>query len=241
MPLDLDGDGIDDLDGLPYSSSACHNRRSGGSRHYDPYDVGTEVHSGREHGDDRDELEEHEDLDGDGRVTRTHADQFAQHKDGASTHKTSTKGDDKRSSALGEAITEEEEQELKHLPAVDSEAGDEASNAGRKSAQASEAAAEDVVADSVDEREGHKSLASVKKSDKKASKRPAPAHQRAHAKKQSKDDAEKQTEAKIDSNSKEQIEQLSNHLGAIEGKVSEITRKYEELKKADEQKDQTIK
>jgi hypothetical protein len=30
-------------------------------------------------------------------------------------------------------------------------------------------------------------------------------------------------------------------LGAIEGKVSEITKKYEELKKADEKKDQTIK
>jgi len=30
-------------------------------------------------------------------------------------------------------------------------------------------------------------------------------------------------------------------LGAIEGKVTEITKKYEELKKSDENKDQTIK
>jgi hypothetical protein len=30
-------------------------------------------------------------------------------------------------------------------------------------------------------------------------------------------------------------------LGAIEGKVSEITEKYEELKKADDEKDKTIK
>ena len=33
---------------------------------------------------------------------------------------------------------------------------------------------------------------------------------------------------------------MNKHLGAIEGKVSEITKKYEELKKADENKDKTI-
>lgn len=44
-------------------------------------------------------------------------------------------------------------------------------------------------------------------------------------------------ESKIESQSKEQIEQLNKHLGAIEGKVSEITKKYEELKKSDESKD----
>ena len=136
---------------------------------------------------------------------------------------------------------QEEEQELKHVPAADSETGDEMSSAGRKSAQASEVAADDAAADSFDEGEGHKMLAAVKKSDKKALKKPAPAHQKAHAKKQSTDDAEKQAETKTDSKSKDQIEQLNSHLGAIEGKVSEITRKYEELKKADEKKDQTIR
>lgn len=47
-------------------------------------------------------------------------------------------------------------------------------------------------------------------------------------------------ESNVESQSKEQIEQLNKHLGAIEGKVSEITKKYEELKKADENKDKTI-
>ena len=49
------------------------------------------------------------------------------------------------------------------------------------------------------------------------------------------------SEKKIEKQSKEQIEQLNKHLGAIEGKVSEITKKYEELKKSDETKDQKIK
>lgn len=51
----------------------------------------------------------------------------------------------------------------------------------------------------------------------------------------------KAAESNIESQSKEQIEQLNKHLGAIEGKVSEITQKYEELKKADESKDKKIK
>ena len=34
---------------------------------------------------------------------------------------------------------------------------------------------------------------------------------------------------------------MNKHLGAIEGKVSEITKKYEELKKSDESKDERIK
>ena len=34
---------------------------------------------------------------------------------------------------------------------------------------------------------------------------------------------------------------MNQHLGAIEGKVSEITKKYEELKQADEKKDEKIK
>ena len=46
---------------------------------------------------------------------------------------------------------------------------------------------------------------------------------------------------KIETKSKEQIDQLSQHLGAIENKVQEITEKYEELKKSDTEKDQTIK
>lgn len=49
------------------------------------------------------------------------------------------------------------------------------------------------------------------------------------------------SEKKIEKQSKEQIDQLNKHLGAIEGKVSEITKKYEELKKSDENKEQTIK
>lgn len=36
-----------------------------------------------------------------------------------------------------------------------------------------------------------------------------------------------------DPKSTEQIEQLNKHLGAIESKVQEMTKKYEELKKAD--------
>jgi len=194
-----------------------------------------------DHHFDEAELEDREDLAGYGHAPSVHADQFTQHTEGASARKAGTTGDDKRSQPLGEAVTEEEEQELKHQPAADSETGDEMSGAGRKSAQASEVAADDAAADSFDEGEGHRMLAAARKSDKKALKKPAPAHQKAHAKKQSTDDADKQAETKTDSKSKDQIEQLNSHLGAIEGKVSEITRKYEELKKADEKKDQTIR
>lgn len=63
---------------------------------------------------------------------------------------------------------------------------------------------------------------------------------KAQAKKEKVQEEEAETanqESKIESQSKEQIEQLNKHLGAIEGKVSEITKKYEELKKSDESKD----
>lgn len=239
LTRDFDGESIDDLDGLPYSSSAYHSRRYGGSHRFD-HPLHYQDHLDDHHFDEH-ELEDREDLAGYGHAPRMHADQFTQHTEGASTRKAGTTGDDKRSQTLGEAVAEEEEQEPKHVPAADSETGDEISSAGRKSAQASEVATDDAAADSFDEGEGRKMLAVVKKSDKKALKKPAPAHQKTHGKKQSTDDAEKQAETKTDSKSKDQIEQLNSHLGAIEGKVSEITRKYEELKKADEKKDQTIR
>ena len=40
-----------------------------------------------------------------------------------------------------------------------------------------------------------------------------------------------------DKKANEALEKLSSHLGQIEGKVSEITKKYDELKAADQQKE----
>lgn len=150
----------------------------------------------------------------------------------------------------GEALTAEEEQELKGMPETKNAPSQHFSKKSSGKRGPSRAAPvpklgqgqEGASADSADQFDT-KSVKGQQNVVQKGSKKQVKKLQKKSQKKEEEaanESSANTAESNVESQSNEQIEQLNKHLGAIEGKVSEITKKYEELKKADENKDKTI-
>lgn len=254
-PNDLDGDGIDDVTGRPtdYSRWKFDTHYSTPYDHYSsPYD----------HYDDyaneyswRDGYMKADDFHG--QKQEKVAGKNLQAQKGGRSEKPEAAPEGGAQPEFGDKLTPEEEQELKGLPEGPSGAsGDKfakAENPGRlegpESLDMPEAPAprqmsrkqpdmhrraEMPAPEEAPMAEG--GMDSADSFDGPAMKK-SPMMSLAAKKKPAAKTSNNTNDQKIETQSKDQIDKLNQHLGSIESKVQEITAKYEELKKSDQEKD----